>query len=100
LPIVQDKLAHTLWKSEHLTTVHHHHGDNHAEQEVAEAEHEEKSDSQPATSKTSEPVSVHTLVQILYTVPQLTTGKQKFAVKFSDVLSVCLDKHYPPPKSC
>ena len=59
LPLVQDELAHIFWKAKHLATVHHHHGDHHAEVEVAAAEHEEDGDKQPATTKTSEPVSVH-----------------------------------------
>lgn len=100
LPIVQDKLAHTFWAADHLATVHHHHGNHHAEEEIAEAEHEESNDKHPATTKISEPVSVHIVVQILYTIPHPTTSKQRFAVNTYNVSTVSLDKHYPPPKSC
>lgn len=100
LPLVQDGLAHIFWKARHLATVHHHHGDHHAEKEIVEAEHEENDEKQPATTKTSEPVSVHIVVDILYGISQLTTYKQAFAVTISNVSAVSLDKFYPPPKFC
>ena len=100
LPLVQDELAHIFWKAEHLATVHHHHGDHHAEEEIAEAEHEENADKQPATTKTSEPVSVHIVVEILYSISQPTIHKQQFAVNNYSVSTVSLDKYYPPPKCC
>lgn len=100
LPLIQDEVAHTFWKAEHLATVHQHHGDQHAEEEIAEAEHEEDTDKHPATTKISEPVSVHVVVQILYAIPQPTIDQQKFAVNICNVSTVPLNKHYPPPKAC
>ena len=100
LPAIQDKLAHIFWKAEHLATVHHHHGDHHAEEEIAEAEHEDNANKQPATIKTSEPVSVHIVVEILYSISQPTIHKQKFAVNICNVSTVSLEKYYPPPKCC
>ncbi len=99
LPLVQDELAHIFWKAEHIATVHHHHGDHHAEDEVAEAAHEEENDKNPSTTKTSEPVSVHIVLQILYNIPHLTTEKLTFATSVSNISTTCLDKDYPPPKS-
>jgi hypothetical protein len=98
LPLVQDDLAHIFWEAKHLATVHHHHGDHHAEQEIAEAEHEDNAGKQPATTKTSEPVSVHTVVEIVYRFSQLSMHQQKFAVNIYNVSTVSLDKYYPPPK--
>ena len=100
LPLVQDELAHIFWKAEHLATVHHHHGDHHAEEEIAEAEHEENADKQPATTKTSEPVSVHIVVETFYGISQPTIHKQQFAVNICNISTVSLDKFYPPPKCC
>ena len=100
LPLVQDELAHIFWKVEHLATVHHHHGDHHAEDEVAEAEHEENTNKQPATTKIAEPVSVHIVAETFYSISQPTIHKQKFAVKSCNVYTVSLDKFYPPPKYC
>lgn len=100
LPIVQDELAHIFWKAEHLATVHHHHGDHHAEKKIAEAEHKENTDKQPATTKTSEPVSVHLVIESFYGISQITIHIQQFAVNSCNVSTVLLDKYYPPPKYC
>ena len=100
VPLVQDKLAHIFWKADHIATVHHHHGELHAEEEIAEAAQEEEQDKNPITNKTSEPVSVHIIVQILYNIPPLTIEKLKFAMNISNISIVSLDKHYPPPKPC
>ena len=100
LPLVQDELAHIFWKAEHISTVHHHHGDHHAEEEIAEAAHEEKNNTNPATSKTSQPVSIHLFNQIIYNIPRLHIEKEKYRITVSNVSTISLDKHYPPPKSC
>jgi hypothetical protein len=99
LPAVQDEFAHIFWKAKHLATVHHHHGDHHAEEEIAEAEHK-GNDKQPATTKTSEPVSVHIVVEILYSISQLSIHKRQFALNSCTISAVSLDKYYPPPKNC
>jgi hypothetical protein len=98
LPFVQDELAHIFWKAKHLATVHHHHGDHHAEEEVAEAEHEENTDNQPATTKILELESVHIIVESFYAISQPTIHKQTFAVNSCTISTVSLDKYYPPPK--
>ena len=100
LPFIADELAHLFWKAKHLATVHHHHGDHHAEEEVSEAEHKENSHQQPATTKTSEPVSVHIIVEMLYGISEPTINKQQFAVNNFNVSTVSLDKYYPPPRCC
>ena len=100
LPLLQDDLAHIFWKAKHLATVHHHHGDHHVEVEIAESEHEENPDKRPATTKTSEPVSVHIVAQMLYGISELSMHKQQFAVTICNFSTVSLDKYYPPPKSC
>jgi hypothetical protein len=99
LPLVQDEFSHIFWKAEHLATVHHHYGDHHVEQEIAEAEHEENH-KHPATTKTFEPVSVHIVVEVLYSISQPIMHKQKFAVNIFNFSTFSLDKDYPPPKHC
>ncbi|RZK13101.1 MAG: hypothetical protein EOO46_00550 [Flavobacterium sp.] len=99
LPAVQDEFAHIFWKAEHLATVHHHHGDHHAEDEIAEAEHKEI-EKQPATTKTSEPISVHLVVATLCGISQATIHQQQFAVNSCSISTVSIDKYYPPPKHC
>jgi hypothetical protein len=100
LPLLQDELAHVFWKAQHLATVHHHHGDHHAEIEVAVAGKEENGDRQPPTTKTSEPVSVHIVIELLYGFSQVTIHKQQFALTICNVSTISLDKYYPPPKGC
>ncbi len=100
LPLVQDDLAHIFWKTEHIATVHHHHGDHHAEEEVATAAHDEENNKVPLTSKTSEPVSIHIIVQNSYIIPQLFIEKPNFGAKIYKVSSLSLDKHFPPPRCC
>jgi hypothetical protein len=100
LPLVQDELAHIFWKAQHIATVHHYHGDHHAEVEIAEAAHEEENNKLPATSKTPEPVSIHITSPIVYNIQQPILQKEKYSIITSNVSTVSLDKHYPPPKSC
>jgi hypothetical protein len=100
LPFLQDEIAHILWKAHHLATVHHHHGDRHTEQEIAEAKYPENPNTQAATAKISEPVSVHLVVEFLYGMLQLRNEKQLFAVKVFNVAGISVDKYYPPPKCC
>ena len=83
LPFVQDELAHIFWKAKHLATVHHHHGDHHAEKEVAKAAHHEHPDKHPATTKTSEPVSVHIVVETLYGITKPFSSEETLKTKSS-----------------
>lgn len=100
LPVVQDALAHVLWKAEHIATVHHHHGDHHAEEEIAKAAHEEESNKFPGTSKTSEPVSIHIVLQSFYSLASFSIVSKMFGAKIYNVSSLTLDTMYPPPKTC
>ncbi|NTS40750.1 hypothetical protein HRG84_07505 [Flavisolibacter sp. BT320] len=97
LPAVKDEFAHIFWKAKHLATVHHHHGDHHAEEEIAEAEHNEI-DEHPRTTKTFEPISVHLVVETLCGISQQPIHQQQFAVNSSTISTVSIDKYYPPPK--
>jgi hypothetical protein len=100
LPVVKDNLAHIFWKSKHIATVHLYHGEHHAGEELAEAALEESGEKKPVTSKISEPVSVHTLVDTHYFISRSTIPRERFAVTIYTVSTVSLDKYYPPPKSC
>lgn len=100
LPLVQDELAHIFWNAEHIATVHHHHGDHHAEDEIAKAAQDEDNNKVPQTSKTTEPVSIHIIVESSYIVPQVFIKKTKFGVRICKESSLSLDKHLPPPRCC
>lgn len=100
LPLLQDEFAHRFLKAVHIATVHQHYGDNHTDEEIAEAAHGEENNQNQKTTKTSEPVSVHIVLQTLYVIPQISRENQKFKTTVSTFSSVSLDKYYPPPKSC
>ncbi len=42
IPLVQDKLAHIFWNAHHIATVHNHHGEHHAEEDIAKATQDEQ----------------------------------------------------------
>ena len=98
LPLLQDEIAHIFWKAQHVATVHHHHGDNHAEEEIAEAVHDEESRNIPSTSKISEPVSIHLIEHCGYSIPKLLIEQQKFGSGKFSASALTLEKHFPPPK--
>ena len=98
IPKVKDIIAHIFWKAEHFSTVHHHFGNHHAEEETAASEHEHDSEPTPSTSKISEPVSIHLSVQIFYTPSYIFLQKQKFGKNICMIPVLSLDKYYPPPK--
>ena len=98
LPLIQDEIAHIFWKAKHLATVHHHHGDHHAEKEIAHAEHDHNAGKQPATTRTSEPVSVHLIVESFYSMFKPIIHNQEYAVNSFAISTVSLDKLYPPPR--
>ena len=97
LPLIQDKLAHAFQEVHHLSTIHQHQGANHVDSAVAEAAQEQGNGSDSAT-KSAEPVSIHLVVQTLFTIPPLTTEVQIFATTICKVSAVSIDKHDPPPK--
>lgn len=97
LPTVQDELAHFFWKDEHITKVHHHFGDQHAEHEASSASHEE-SNKKSANSKTIEFVSIHLISQSVKSNPQSCIASAKADLRMYDPSSLSLDKPYPPPR--
>lgn len=100
LPLLQDELAHSFWQSQHLSTVHSHHGDHHATEEMTEAAHNENNGKPAASIKSYEPLSVHLVDQNIDDTPKVLTTKKKFAIIYSNPPAVLICKLYPPPKDC
>ena len=98
LPFLQDEIAHIFWKAQHVATVHHHHGNHHAQHEVAAATQEEQGPKGNATTKTSEPVSIHLGAEHFYTISQISVEKQQFGTPIFGLLSLALTRHFPPPR--
>ena len=97
-PLLRDELAHIFWEADHIATVHHHHGELHAEEETATATHEEEKEKSPATSKVSEPVSIHVPVQSAFAAPQSVIVENIFGSGNDKAISLPPGKRYPPPK--
>ena len=100
LPIVQDTIAHILWKADHLATVHEHHGEYHTHQEMATAAQEEENNPYPSASKPAEPVSVHITLISFFSLPPLDVQKQMLGRGIYTLSTLYLNKLYPPPKAC
>jgi hypothetical protein len=98
--MVHDIIAHFFWNAEHMVTVHHQHGDQHTEEEIARATHDEGHEKAPATSKISDPVSIHILLQDHCIVPCLSAGKSTYGIRVYQETSFVLAKRYPPPRWC
>ncbi len=100
LPVLQDVMAHTFWKNEHIATVHYENGKYHVHVELSDAE-EKSSNCSKSLIKQIEPLNLH-----------LTTEKGFFGLALN--LSVRLfdsarcnsprDGHFfvpdPPPWVC
>jgi hypothetical protein len=65
VPVAKDILAHTFWKVHHITTAHHHHGEQHVHIESNKAAQTDQKKS--ASLKYEKAVSVHVYVNC-YTV--------------------------------
>ncbi|HEX8459791.1 MAG TPA: hypothetical protein VF623_00110 [Segetibacter sp.] len=97
LPVMQDFAEHLLWKTEHIATVHNHHGNDHAQLETAAAAHEEES-GKTESSKPQEPISTHIFVQNTFSHPRIFITKQQYAPLLCFVFEFALQTNYPPPK--
>ena len=98
LPLLEDEIAHVFWKARHVATVHHHHGDHHAEKAIAEATHEKEGEG-TATLKLSEPVSTHLVGQNIPVIVILSPAKEKYYTRIDKSSSLALEKNYPPPRN-
>lgn len=100
LPILKDEIAHFFLESYHIATVHQHHGDHHTEAEIAHSAHEDENDKTPATTKGSEPVSQHIVVNGSFAIQPSFSQLQLYGTNQYTIACLWLDKKYPPPRFC
>ena|SRR5688572_2251619 len=98
LPLVNDFLAHTCWKTEHITTVHHENGKNHLHHELKKASDQNQDANSPAP-KSSKSVSVHILLQNNYDFLHGIISEQKNLSGAYSLLSTFIEMNTPPPKA-
>ncbi len=99
LPLVNDILAHTFWKTEHIITVHHENGKDHLHYELKKVSNQNNEDANSPAPKTSESVSVHILLQNNYDFSHSATSEQKYLSRSRNLLSTFLELNTPPPKA-
>ncbi len=97
VPIVKDMLAHSFWKMEHMETIHHHHGDNHAHLEIEKSSDQNKGT--PTATKWEEPVSVHLSLQKTIVFYNHLLAKKNYRIYNSDLSASIIQMITPPPKA-
>jgi hypothetical protein len=99
LPLVSDFLAHSLWQTHHLKTVHHQHGREHVHYELVKAASEEQNENTSLPSKSAEPVSVHIPVNIFQEFSFSSIPIVHNASYLQRLSHPAMDVVFPPPKA-
>lgn len=99
LPLINDFLAHTFWKTEHIVRVHHKNGKDHLHYELKKVSDQNNDDSNSPAPKTSESVSVHILLQNNYDFSHSILSEQNYLSGSYSLLSTVLEMNFPPPKA-
>jgi hypothetical protein len=99
LPLVNDILAHTFWKTEHIITVHHENGKDHLHYELKKISDQNNEDADSSAPKSAESVSVHILLQNNYDFSYSIVSQQKHLSGSYSLLSTFLELNPPPPKA-
>lgn len=95
LPIVCDAWCHTFYEINHLATVHAKYGTHHLEISVSKSGND-KNDNNVAKTETS--TSEHTLPQANINMPAHIIARSFPLLIQSDLFSIFLLNHTPPPK--
>jgi hypothetical protein len=101
-PLLNDFIAHTFWKMEHLATVHFENGTYHLHAELTEAANKEEPKA-PATShsntKSVELLTDHILTDSVVLIP-FDFGYSAYFIPLSEnVSSPYLSRFGPPPEA-
>jgi hypothetical protein len=99
LPLVNDILAHTFWKTQHIITVHHENGKDHLHYELKKISDQNNEDADSSAPKSAESVSVHILLQNNYDFSYSIVSQQKHLSGSYSLLSTFLELNPPPPKA-
>ena len=99
LPLVNDLLAHTFWKTEHIITVHRENGKDHLHHELKKVSDQNNEDANSPAPKSAESVSVHILLQNNYDFSYSATSEHKHLTSSYSLLSTFLELNTPPPKA-
>ena len=99
LPLVNDFIAHTFWKTEHIISVHHENGKDHLHYELKKVSDQNNEDANSPAPKFSECVSIHILSQNNYDFSDNIFSERKYLTGSYSLLSTFLQLNTPPPKA-
>jgi hypothetical protein len=100
--ILQDVVAHTFYRVQHMTTVHYENGKYHLHAELATIGKEDEKKSQqnvPSSVKADETISVHVKGEFNFeTFDHQKSSLNVFSQK-QDIISPFIKKSIPPPRA-
>ena len=99
LPYVSDKVAHTFWLYEHISTVHYEHGQYHTHYQEVEIAKKTSSEHSNTNSKYSGFANEHTTTSIAYHFMLLSNSVTLFSSYNLNEIHAFLLSDYPPPKA-
>ena len=100
--ILQDVIAHTFYKAQHMATIHFENGAYHLHTElntIAEEDNKKSQQNTPSSVKADETISVHVKEEFIF---KPADNQFVSALTFSqkqDVVSPFIKKSSPPPKA-
>ena len=99
LPYVSDKVAHTFWLYEHISTVHYERGQYHTHYQEVEIAKKTGTEHSNSNSKNSGFADEHTTTSVAYRYTLPTIISTYFSNYNLSEIHVFLLSDYPPPKA-
>lgn len=96
LPLVEDALAHSFWKTDHIITVHHEHGKDHLHYQLAKSADTDKE--QKGAVNPSENMSVHIPVYITLDFSLKLSIGPNYTLYFLNPPFPAIGLYVPPPE--
>lgn len=100
--IVQDVVAHTFYKVQHMATVHYENGQYHLHAELNTVAKEDEKKSQqnaPSSVKADETISAHVKEEFNFKSANTHTSNLPVFSQKQDVISPFIKKNSPPPRT-
>ena len=99
-PLIFDVLAHIFSKHEHIMSVHHEHGKNHLDYEMAKTSNDAGTNNKSAVFKLYD--ETHSFFPVQYCFPLYTVfiDKNQYGLEITDLTDIILTVQLPPPKTC
>lgn len=100
--VIQDVLAHTFFKAQHMATIHFENGQYHLHAElkdISEKDNSTPSEKTPSTQKTNDTVSSHTTPEFNFQIKKHSLLSQNPTGSTSALSEAFLKINSPPPKA-